>query len=354
MHIVLVGGGHAHLGVVHEAARFHRVGLSLTLVDAGDFCYSGMATGMLAGCYSMADASIDLAQLCAAFGVRHIAAQVLDVDRQQQTLILSDGQALGYDLVSFNVGSVAAHWSPENSRPEGAALWPVKPITELSRFIAVFEQSLTAGISPSVTVVGDGVTAAEVAANIAYRVTAAGLQPRVQIQMQGPTLAKQLPAGAQQALKHYLLTQGVTLINQGAVTASDHMIWAAGLQAPPLMQRLGLVNHPVQGLAVHSTWQSLSDKRVFAIGDCAYIASMPLAKLGVHGVRGALVLTRNLLAAAQGLPLKAYRPRAFYLSILHLSPSMGLAVFGRFWWLGRYSRYVKDWIDRRFMAAMRP
>jgi len=354
MHIVLVGGGHAHLGVVHEAARFQRVGLSLTLVDAGGFCYSGMATGMLAGCYSMADASIDLAQLCAAFGVRHIAAQVLAIDRQQQTLTLSDDHTLDYDLVSFNVGSVAAHWSPEHSAADAAAVWPVKPIAELNRFISTFDQSLVMGISPTVTVVGDGVTAAEVAANIVARVTAAGLQPNVHIQMQGPTLAKQLPVGAQRALKQYLLAQGVTFTSETPAAACDHLIWAAGLEAPPLMQHLGLASHPVQGLAVHATWQSLSDTRIFAIGDCAYIESMPLAKLGVHGVRGAPVLTRNLLAVAQGLPVKAYQPRMFYLSILHLSPTMALAVFGHFWWLGRCSRYLKDWIDRRFMAAMRP
>ena len=64
--IGLIGGGHAHLHIIANAEKFRLAGLTLTLIDPGDFWYSGMASGLLGGSYKPDNLRIDLAALCKA------------------------------------------------------------------------------------------------------------------------------------------------------------------------------------------------------------------------------------------------------------------------------------------------
>ncbi|MDH4411940.1 MAG: hypothetical protein QE484_01445, partial [Rhizobium sp.] len=67
--IVLLGGGHAHVEVVRRLGRLG-LGASITLVSPSRHApYSGMLPGHIAGEYGFDDFHIDLASLCARFGV---------------------------------------------------------------------------------------------------------------------------------------------------------------------------------------------------------------------------------------------------------------------------------------------
>jgi NADH dehydrogenase FAD-containing subunit len=104
---------------------------------------------------------------------------------------------------------------------------------------------------------------------------------------------------------------------------------------------------------VGSTLPSIADARLFAAGDCASLEGYRLPKLGVSGVRQAPILLHKLVALLGGRPLMQYRPQSRYLTFLNLGCGRALAVYGNLHWLGRFSYWIKDRIDRRFLARYR-
>ena len=97
----------------------------------------------------------------------------------------------------------------------------------------------------------------------------------------------------------------------------------------------------------------MSDPSVFGGGDCIAIGDRALPRVGVYGVRQAPILAHNLLAALEGRPLRRFRPRRRFLLILNLGDGTGLAVRGGWVWHGRLALWLKDWIDRRYVAKYR-
>jgi selenide,water dikinase len=85
-HLVLVGGGHAHVHVLASFGKRPMAGVQVTLVARNVRTpYSGMLPGFVAGRYSFDDCHIDLAALCARTGARLVHAQAdgLDLQRRQ-------------------------------------------------------------------------------------------------------------------------------------------------------------------------------------------------------------------------------------------------------------------------------
>ena len=81
-HLVLVGGGHAHVHVLASFGKRPMAGVQVTLI-ARDVRtpYSGMLPGFVAGRYSFDECHIDLAALCARTGARLVHAEAVGLDR---------------------------------------------------------------------------------------------------------------------------------------------------------------------------------------------------------------------------------------------------------------------------------
>jgi hypothetical protein len=75
----------------------------------------------------------------------------------------------------------------------------------------------------------------------------------------------------------------------------------------------------------------------------------PLDKVGVHAVRQGPVLRHNLLAALEGRPLKAFKPKSAYMLILNLGDGRGLLLYRSLALHGKLIFWLKDRIDRRFV-----
>ena len=66
-----------------------------------------------------------------------------------------------------------------------------------------------------------------------------------------------------------VLPQGVKLAS-GEVIPAEHIVWAAGVKAPPFLKDLaGLETNRINQLVVRPTLQTSRDDDIFAIGDCA-------------------------------------------------------------------------------------
>ncbi len=134
----------------------------------------------------------------------------------------------------------------------------------------------------------------------------------------------------------------------GAAMSHDLAVLAVGLTAPPLLAELGLGDG--RGVPVRATLRHVDRDEIYAVGDCARFLPVSLPRIGVHGVRQGPVLLQSLLARLRGEPLPVYEPRRRALSILDLGDTVGLAVWGRWWWYGAGSLRLKRYLDRRWLG----
>ncbi len=366
--VILVGAGHAHLHVTAHAEALARHGARVVLIDPGEFWYSGLATGMLGGRYQPAEDRVDPRALAETHQAEFIKDRVESITPSARRLRLAGGEELAYDYLSINVGSLVNSEALVGATHD-PTVWSVKPIANLWKLRQHLEARFGAGEAPRVAVIGGGPTGSEVAANLAALATRHGMDMRITLITHGDRLIEHAPAAAARALQQKLTGLGVTIqlrtritIREGSSLISDDggcvpadvVVLALGLEAHPIVQSLGLPARPKSGLRIDGTLRSIADERVFASGDCAAMEGLDLPKLGVFGVRQAPYLHANLLACLKGAPLSEYKPQKRSLAILDLGDGTALATWGPWWWCGRFSRWLKGFLDRRFLARYRP
>ena len=129
--LVLVGGGHTHVGVLKSFGMAPVPGVRLTVIcSVVDTPYSGMLPGYVAGHYSYDDVHIDLGRLAAFAGARLYIDEVIGLDRASQTVLCRNRPPVPYDQLSINIGS-----TPQLGQVPGAAqlALPVKPIHQFNQ-----------------------------------------------------------------------------------------------------------------------------------------------------------------------------------------------------------------------------
>ena len=355
--LLLVGAGHAHLHLLRHAHQLRRAGYVVTLVAPPWFDYSGVAAGIAVGARNPAAGRIDVARLTRG-QVEHRHTQVDELDPDARVAVCENGDVVAWDVVSFNIGSVAA--TPPGVRVHDDVV-RVKPLDDLRRL-----REHVAGPGPRpglrVTVVGAGPSGIELAAQLAVATGVA----HVTLLESGPTLGTFLPAQAASRLTPLLESRGVavrcgveldqvgasqTVLRDGTALPHDVAVLATGL-APPTLATTAPWGG-AQGFPVRATLQHRDNDVVYAAGDCADFLPGRLPRIGVHGVRQGPVLLEALLARATGSAAPVYSPQARALSILDLGAGTALAVRGRHWWLGRASLLLKRAIDRRWLTSYR-
>ena len=104
--IVLIGGGHSHVGVLRSFAMQPLAGARLTVVCTDtDTPYSGMLPGYIAGHYDFDAVHIDLRRLAEFAGARYFRDEVVGIDRDARKVLCRTRPALPYDVLSINIGS---------------------------------------------------------------------------------------------------------------------------------------------------------------------------------------------------------------------------------------------------------
>ncbi|MFN3516280.1 MAG: FAD-dependent oxidoreductase [Novosphingobium sp.] len=353
--VILAGGGHAHLAVLHRWAREPARGEDRLLVTPqADALYSGMVPGWMAGIYPAAALRIDLAALAAQAGARLILAEVTGLDAAQQRLTLSTGAVLDFDLLSLATGG-GIDLAPFAA--SSAAILPVRPVEGL---IAGWERVLAADPAPSaIAVVGGGAAGVELALAAQARLAGAatvtlvcprgaflsGHHPRVRrlaraaLDRRGIALRHGLAAGA----------PGGLVLDDGELLRTELVLLATGSRPPGWLAGSGLACS-AQGFAmVGAELRSLSHPAVFAAGDIVDRADRRLPRSGVHAVKAGLVLAANLSAALHGGAMHGYQPGPRTLYLMSTADRRAIASWGGFALAGRAAWWLKDRIDRGFV-----
>lgn len=355
--LVLVGGGHAHVGVIRMLAMQPVSGVRVTLINSSsETPYSGMLPGLMAGRYQWDDCHIDLARLCRWAGVRLIRARVQQIDLEAQRIHLIDGASglprhLDYDCLSLNPGA-----TPDLSTP-GAAnrVVAVKPI---AHFIQQFERRMLprAQCADASVVVGAGVGAVEVVLAGQKRLP----NHRWRLVVGSGGLLPSAPQRVQQQIQAVLAQRGIQVIQGPVVEVRDkqlilahraidfdHCLWNTQAAAPTWLADSGL---PTDADGFVLTQPDLSVPgypNIFVAGDAAAIGR---PKAGVFAVRAGPVLANNLRRYLSAQPTQPWTPQQQWLAILNLANDQAIAWRGQHVFQGRWVWKLKDWIDRRFMA----
>jgi NADH dehydrogenase FAD-containing subunit len=348
-----------------RAAEFTRRGHEVVAVAPDVFWYSGLATGMLGGLYPPALDQVDVAALVARGGGRFVCDRVIGVDPVSRTVHLAEGAPLSYDALSITLGSEPPAIPGADGEPMVFAVKPIRRLWELRQLLETrFREA--PGEDVRVAIAGGGATACELAANIAQLARSNAGRVGIVVLAGGSGILAQAPPAAARKLEADLKRRGIRLrlharvervasgravVEAGAPEPFDIFVNATGLEPAPAMRSLGVPLDARGAMIVDSHLRSPADSAIHGGGDCIALHGHELPRIGVHAVRQAPVLFRNLMAALQGWAPRRFVPQRRYLWIINLGDGTGLALRGRLYWRGRAAFLLKDWIDRRFLRA---
>lgn len=367
--IVLVGGGHSHVGVLRQFGMRPEPGVRLTVIcNTVDTPYSGMLPGYIAGHYGYDDVYIDLPKLAAFANARFFHDEVVGLDLAAGKVLCRERPPVAFDLCSINIGS-----TPQMSGVPGATAnaVPVKPIPRFNqRWLGLLDRVRQQATPVRVAVVGGGAGGVELALAMQYRLRQelkalqrGGADPVFHLFTRD---AEIMPTHNPWVRRHFtrvLAERGIQLhvnaevtevgpgqlkATDGSALAADEVVWVTQAGGPAWLVQTGLALDSGGFIRVNDQLQS-SDARVFAAGDIASFTGRPLEKAGVFAVRMGRPLADNLRRATLGEPLKAYRPQRTWLALISTGDQHAVASRGAVGFAGDWVWRWKDAIDRRFM-----
>ena len=368
-HLVLLGGGHAHIGVLRMLGMHPEPDLKVTLVSPSrETPYSGLLPGVVGGHSPEQDLYIDLGRLCQFAGADLVLATATAIDPGGSEIELRNRPNLAYDYLSIDVGIEPAL---TDLAEFDEALVPVKPISGfMARFNLVYEQYRGGG---AFAIVGAGAAGLELAFALNHRLGIKaeknGLpKPVLYLCQAAAELLPEAPPRLRAKAKNALAAQGIQFQPQfravrqgagqlasasGAVLEVDQVFWATGAAPQAFLQNSDLAGTPSGYIAVNAQLQSVSHPNVFAVGDAADMVEQARPKAGVYAVRQAPVLFKNLVRMHRGQSLIRFKPQQRVLSLIALGEQTALGYKGPFWGWGRSLWRLKRRIDYKFLDSFK-
>ncbi len=358
-HLVLAGGGHAHLSVLKNLKNVTGRGHRVTLVSPSPFhYYSGMGPGMLAGIYRPEKIRFDVRSMALSAGAGFVEAGVLKIDPAARRIETSAGESLTCDVMSFNTGSrirSAPVMASEN-------VFTVKPIEQLLAMRSyVLERLQQARLR--LAVIGGGPAGIETAGCLWRLVRDAGGKADITL-VAGRRLLGGFPERARRLVRSSFSRRGVSVregvrmegmdadtvcLDSGEKLAFDAAVLATGIRPSPVFADSGLPTAEDGGMCVNRFLQCEQHPELFGGGDCICFAPRPIDRVGVYAVRQNPVLQHNLLAALEGRPLKPFVPQERYMLLFNMGDDRAVFCRGSIVAAGRLLYRLKDYIDRSFM-----
>lgn len=366
--LVLLGVGHTNAHIVHEWATQPIEGYRLICISKfATATYSGMLPGTLGEQFAENEMQIQLAPLVQRAGAELRIADVNGLDLNARQVTFSDHDPLDFDLLSIGVGSMPAGWDTHSS----PLVVPIKP---MQTFLQRLDQRIQcAAVSHAqaplrIAIVGGGVAGIEIAFCLQQRLQDPALSRDsvVEIFTSSRRVADGMRTKSVRRIETLLQTRGikvhpscrVTSVSSDALITDDGqrhefdgVIWATGASAPPVLSKLGLQTDDRGFIATSKTLQSLSDPRIFAVGDSGTIVDSPCPKAGVYAVRQCPVIWHNLNALPSDKPLVHFEPQKDFLKLLNTGDGKALLEYRRFTVHAGWCWNLKTWIDKRFIST---
>lgn len=380
LRLVLLGGGHAMLPSLAYADTWTQTGIDVTLIDPQrHLYYSGMVPEYLGGVYDEPDVRIDLMARAHENGVSFVQDAASSIDPDARVVETQDGDAHPFDVLAINVGSA------NPAVPNGAIA--TKPIAHIRPLASRIEHTLAdTNARLRLAVVGGGAAGTEVSLNVTGRFAGADRRHDLDLTIveQANRLLPGFPSGLRSDVADRLRRRGATVSTGTTVTnvepaedapavvqtdttsplRADAVLWATGTVGPPLLRNGVLPTDDTGFVQTTRSLQVQDQPRLFAAGDCATIAGLDLARVGVHAVKQGPMLRDNLhltlrsLGAGAGVPspndLQTFRPYPLTPLILSTGTADGLWTAGSMWAAHPWLLRLKHGVDRRWIRQYAP
>ncbi|XQY92958.1 NAD(P)/FAD-dependent oxidoreductase [Metabacillus sp. HB246100] len=347
-HIVLIGGGHAHLGILRSLRKktiIHKV----TLISPSSFqYYSGMFSGFTEGIYTEDDIRVNVQLLCQEANVQFIEDTIEQIDPQTKKVMGRKG-SYSFDLVSFNIGSTSKAFDTNK----------IKPNFHFTKEISIFRAS------ERPVIIGGGAAGIELAlSTLAWRRRHNEENPVILIS--STPILSTYGEKASKRITDVARKKGLLIYeNQRVKEVASTYILTDKEEKIPYSHVL-----PLTGPTGHELFKSCSSSHdflpvtsylqhptypyIFGAGDCIEIEDdSTLPKNGVYAVRQGPVLWDNMNHYLENKPLNTFTPQKQFLSILSTGDKEGLLVYGTFSFHGRIAWKLKHYIDHKFMEKHR-
>ncbi|GLK44566.1 NAD(P)/FAD-dependent oxidoreductase [Novosphingobium resinovorum] len=405
--IVIVGGGAAGLELATRlGARYGRRDHDIILVDENrTHIWKPLLHEVAAGSL---DANLDEVGYrghCHKWGYRYFKGTLAGIDRTAQRIhlapILDDRgqevvgeQELRYDYLVLAYGSVTNDFETpgvrENcmflDRRADADRFRDRLLDQCLRVSRAMSADETSDARVKVSIVGGGATGVELAAelfNAADALSHYGLEVfdrgrlKVTLIEAGPRILPALPERLAESARDELQNLGVRvrtatpivestdsgmITGEGELIEADLQVWAAGVKAKPISGGLDGVEMSRSGqIVVTPTLQSVTDPKIFALGDCAFCMlpgrDRPIPPRAQAAHQMAATAFENLRRSMDGRPLKDfdYKDRGSLVSLSRFSTVgtlMGNLVGGRMAVEGRLARMIYLSLYRMHLLAI--
>ncbi len=372
--LLLVGGGHAHLGVLKAFSERPPADTEVTLVTPHPRqIYSGMLPGWIAGHYTVDQIGIPLAPVAQRAGATLVTGHVTGLDLQARRAHVMDLRQdaalfeLPFDVVSIDTGPVLDTTAIAGSQEHAIALRPLEQFMLLwpRVHIQMMANAIEGGETATLSVIGGGAGGVEIALAIAWRAHIAQVPLRVQLVAGQAGALPSAPPHVRSRVLRALPARGVRVIDddavaverglvvlaQGGEVVSEATLLVTGAAAAEWPRAAGLAVDGRGFIGINTCLQSLSHPFVFAAGDCASMIDHPRAKSGVYAVRAGAPLAENLRRALAGTALKPWTPQRRALYLFATGPRHAIASWGPLSTEGAWVWRWKDRIDRRFVQT---
>lgn len=369
--LVLVGGGHAHVEVLRQAAR-EPFGGELVLVSPyPEHYYTGMLPAQLRGSIPDATLTLDLRALCLDANARLVLATALRIEAARDAVVVHTvGEPVTGDVCSLDIGSDAAGMDTPGVREFA---FTVRPMARWRALVNLVREVMRSGAGApfALSVVGGGAGGVELMLALVARAQAAGQNVACTLITSSDDIVENMGPRFAGRARAVLTARGVTVRTGQRVTsvAADHVmladgtrvesaltLWVTGATAPSLLRSSGLPVDNDGFLRVDATLRAVNGLAVFGAGDCITLVESPwVEKSGVYAIREAPVLAANLRAV---LRIPAGEPRLFEaqehtLAILDTGDGKALLYWRGWSCHAAWALKLKRWIDTRWVERYR-
>lgn len=354
-HVMLVGGGHAHVAILADwIANGLPCARATLLTPNRHLRYSGTVPGWIAGQYGLDDGLVDLADLAARARVQLLLGPCTGIDPEACRVKTGGGMVLDYDVVSLDTGGVGR---AQALLGKDQRLLDIRPI---DRFVERLDKL---GATKRIAVVGGGAGGVEIAFSLRNR-DVAGDQPQVTLVAGGGGVLPDFASSVRTMASRELDRQGITVILEdgqiddgqlrtasGSLEPQDLIIASLGSGAPEWPAAGGLAVDEAGFIEVDQHQRSISHANVFAVGDVATRVDQKVAHSGVHAVKAGPVLANNLRSVLGGIePRGVYRGKRASLYLLSTGNGSAIASYGPLVAQGRWVAKLKASIDNRWLS----
>ena len=353
-HLLLVGGGHAHVAVLADWIAKGLPCRRASLVTPGPYLrYSGTVPGWIAGQYERDEGLVDVEGLARRAGVDFIEGRCNAIDTDKRLVMLEDGGQVGFDIASIDTGGVGRGAGILGDDPRIADIRPIEGFVK---------RVGTLGELRRIAVAGGGAGGVEVAFGLRNRKDTKP-PPEVVLIAGKDGLLNGFSSAVVRRVRATLAEQGIHVIEQDAridggqlfagtqpLEPVDLIVAALGSGAPDWARASGLQCDADGFIAVDPYQRSLSHSCIFAVGDVAARTDRAIPHSGVHAVFAGPVLASNLRAVMAGNePTQIYRPRWNNLYLMSSGDGAAIASYGPITASGRWVSRLKHAIDMRWL-----